>query len=66
MASKFEKGDVVLLKSGGPAMTVSRINDGSDDPTYECTWFDNDTLRREEFDEDLLKKYEPQLGMAVV
>ena len=34
----FEKGDVVRLKSGGPAMTVSDFDDMFD--TVICEWFD--------------------------
>lgn len=32
---KLEVGSVVWLKSGGPAMTVQRINSNS----VECVWF---------------------------
>lgn len=34
---EFKAGDVVQLKSGGPAMTIAWI-DGSD---ARCEWFDN-------------------------
>jgi len=34
----FQLGDTVRLKSGGPIMTVSAI----DDSTVECTWFGAD------------------------
>ena len=33
---EFEAGDVVVLKSGGPAMTVSRAGD---DGNCYCQWF---------------------------
>lgn len=39
---KFECGSVVRLKSGGPAMTVSKFDDYY--PTgwcYVCVWFDD-------------------------
>lgn len=35
--SKFKIGDVVYLKSGGPAMTVNRIIEERDN--IECVWF---------------------------
>ena len=35
---QLEEGDVVQLKSGGPKMTVSRLNDGE----VWCVWFDKD------------------------
>ncbi|MES2952205.1 MAG: DUF2158 domain-containing protein [Pseudomonadota bacterium] len=40
--AKFKKGDIVLLKSGGPKMTVSEIADyGPTGPTEGvlCVWF---------------------------
>ena len=33
---KFKKGDQVVLKSGGPVMTV----EGYELNKYQCTWFD--------------------------
>lgn len=44
MAQQFEIGDVVILKSGGPAMTVHNIGDYSPmgpNPGLLCVWFDN-------------------------
>ena len=42
MANDFKKGDVVVLKSGGPCMTVESINAGM----IDCVWFlDKKTLR---------------------
>ena len=35
--SEFKAGDVVQLKSGGPNMTVERIND---DRSLWCVWFE--------------------------
>lgn len=37
--SEFKEGDVVYLKSGGPAMTITEIT--SNDYVW-CTWFDKD------------------------
>ncbi|MEM5428245.1 YodC family protein [Cupriavidus oxalaticus] len=42
----FKKGDVVVLKSGGPAMTIEDIGDyssygDSDDLSANCVWFEN-------------------------
>ena len=34
--SEFNKGDVVFLKSGGPAMTIT----DSESETSFCEWFD--------------------------
>ncbi len=40
---EFKVGDVVQLKSGGPAMTVHSIGDFSPtgpNPGLHCVWFD--------------------------
>lgn len=36
MADSFNVGDVVQLKSGGPLMTVTEV----EDTTVWCVWFD--------------------------
>lgn len=41
--SQFSVGDVVVLKSGGPKMTVSEV--GVDEGQIKCVWFDN--MKRE-------------------
>lgn len=54
--SVFNSGDVVLLKSGGPKMTV--IEDDGD--TCECMWFDDKHQKKmDEFPTKLLKLYKP-------
>ncbi|WP_228557434.1 YodC family protein [Myxococcus sp. AB025B] len=38
--SRFQVGDIVKLKSGGPEMTVTyRDDDGDDGDYYQCQWF---------------------------
>jgi uncharacterized protein YodC (DUF2158 family) len=40
---KYEIGDVVMLKSGGPSMTITNIGDYPDtspSPGLLCAWFD--------------------------
>jgi uncharacterized protein YodC (DUF2158 family) len=39
MAGSFKTGDVVRLKSGGPAMTVS---DSAASGLYLCNWFNRE------------------------
>lgn len=54
--ANFKKGDIVILKSGGPPMTVKSLQEKK----VICVWWDeqiNDYKERE-FDEDLLEKYE--------
>ena len=52
---KFKKGDQVVLKSGGPKMTVDGYawhgNYESHD-TIICIWFDNNDRRVAEFNQD--------------
>ena len=50
---KFKPGDIVVLKSDGPAMTVKcyEPKDGSD---VTCTWFRGHDLEEKSFPQDLL------------
>lgn len=57
----FAKGDVVTLKSGGPAMTVdSLLNDfRTGEPLVRCAWFDKaENPRYENFGPEMLEKVE--------
>ena len=56
MSATFRTGDVVALKSGGPAMTVERVGlkPWNDEPVVYCAWFGNESndprlLRRDSF-----------------
>ena len=63
--AKFNPGDVVELKSGGPVMTVKAYNWNVTKGAYEedrlvCTWFDKDQkLQSATFPETNLKVAEP-------
>jgi len=50
---KFKPGDVVMLRSGGPQMTV-KCYEPKDGFEVTCTWFDNKTLEEKSFLQDLL------------
>lgn len=39
---KFQVGDVVILNSGGPRMTVSVVEDTSKGFMLTCQWLDDD------------------------
>ncbi|HAT04544.1 MAG TPA: DUF2158 domain-containing protein [Aeromonas salmonicida] len=39
MTQMFKPGDVVRLKSGGPAMTISAPKKDSTAEAYYCRWF---------------------------
>jgi uncharacterized protein YodC (DUF2158 family) len=55
----FKSGDLVVLKSGGPTMTVDTVNtDIFDDDKITgvlCVWFVGDKLQRVRFDHGAIK-----------
>ena len=60
MAQKFKPGDIVQLKSGGPAMTVESIHTDSLSGTFKgyfCEWFKGASKERAHFTEDTLQIY---------
>lgn len=66
LANKFKKGDIVVMKSGGPPMTVDSVPgdfayEGADRPMkeYHCEWFKGATDQRGKFGEHLLEAYTP-------
>jgi uncharacterized protein YodC (DUF2158 family) len=54
MTTKFKSGDLVVLKSGGPTMTIDTVNTSifNDDEVTGllCVWFVGETLQRVRFD----------------
>ena len=47
---RFKIGDVVVLKSGGPPMTVFLVERTAHlEPLYRTTWFDGKKLLRDAF-----------------
>lgn len=51
MKEVFSVGDVVLLNSGGPKMTVESVVYDTSDDTYsvDCTWFMGDEVQEGTF-----------------
>ncbi len=52
----YKQGDIVQLRSGGPQMTVADVlepevilSDNDKLPSYACTWFRGEDLRRDTF-----------------
>lgn len=56
----FQLGDVVMLKSGGPKMTIKDIGDyslhGGGNPGAACAWFDGVKPMKEVFPLSSLEK----------
>lgn len=66
MANKFKHGDIVVMKSGGPPMTVDKVpgdplsSYGSETyKEYHCEWFKGATAQHGNFGEHLLEAYVP-------
>ncbi len=55
MAETFKIGDEVMLKSGGPVMTVHSITNG----IVKCVYFAGNDRRNEEFPAETLRPYTP-------
>ena len=57
MADELNVGDVVVLKSGGPDMTIKEIGDyGIKGDGALCVWFDGKQQKSEVFALPTLKK----------
>jgi len=60
---KYKVGDLVVLKSSGPSMTVEKAIFNSDKEflgTYRCQWFAGKKLDTGIFPEDSLEVYSPK------
>ena len=64
ITAKFQVGDVVRLKSGGPKMTVAlnRTRPNMQNPIegvftgiIKCSWFEQGVLKEAEFNQDMLE-----------
>lgn len=52
MENQFKVGDVVILKSGGPRMTVNNVSENG----IECIWIEG-SYHRATFNSEVLEKY---------
>ncbi|MBO1081836.1 DUF2158 domain-containing protein [Roseomonas haemaphysalidis] len=63
MSNVFKRGDVVVLKSGGPPMTVEAAPAGlfrkfmGDDAVYQCAWFHENKRFSNNFNGHALELY---------
>lgn len=58
MNGKFEPGDIVVLKSGGPRMTVASVSGDH----AECVWIEKNKTFREAFEFVVLERYVDYFG----
>jgi uncharacterized protein YodC (DUF2158 family) len=56
MPHELKLGDVVMLKSGGPRMTITRIDEKDGSPMICCEWF-NPKLVSSSFPPEALEKW---------
>jgi uncharacterized protein YodC (DUF2158 family) len=60
----FKSGDLVVLKSGGPVMTIDTVNtsifDDDEITGVLCVWFIGDKLERVRFDHKAIERFVPQ------
>lgn len=60
--ANFTPGMLVILKSGGPLMTVEKTYTAADgDPRVTCHWFDKDNKpSSEKFRPEMLEEYKTE------
>jgi uncharacterized protein YodC (DUF2158 family) len=59
MQDTFKVGDLVVLKSGGPVMTIQTVPDGTGISTlYRCQWFSGKKLESGTFPPESLSPAE--------
>lgn len=58
----FNPGDVVVLKSGGPKMTVEEVGEYLLGIGAKCIWFDGKTRKEEVFALQTIARYDPTSG----
>ena len=64
----IKSGDLVVLKSGGPVMTVDTVNtsifDDSKITGVLCAWFDGTRLERVRFDHNAIEPAQAEKAVA--
>jgi len=62
----FSAGDIVYLKSGGPAMTISSAGYGFSSALVHCVWFNSGKLECSDFDCAVLTRHlDRQMPLSV-
>lgn len=60
---KFKTGDDVVLKSGGPRMTVNKYVSGD---SIKCDWFNGSDFNSNTFLQDQLELYKSPPGFVAI
>jgi len=58
MSNRFAIGDIVQLKSGGPKMTVQKMDVYYGEDSIQCQWFSGTKLQGGRFHPEILVKVE--------
>jgi len=58
--TRFNPGDLVVLKSGGPKMTIEKIGN----PLVFCAWFKGDDRVRDNFHPEALELWDAAQARA--
>jgi uncharacterized protein YodC (DUF2158 family) len=66
MANTFKVGDAVMLKVGGPAMSVSKViaSVRGEGTTYRCQWFAGKKLDSGDFPPESLMAVQPAISTS--
>ena len=56
----FKEGDIVQLKSGGPKMTVTRVQQVLDDTVVNTSWFSGSKLEHGGFTPNAIQLYKDE------
>jgi len=58
--SDFNAGDIVMLKSGGPKMTIERSHEAGYARGVVCAWFDGGEVRIATFQQECLVPWQDE------
>ena len=67
MSNEFKPGEKVEIVSGGPAMTVLRVEGKDSEAVVTCQWYDKKSkdYKSKVFEAVVLRHYRPRGGVAV-
>jgi uncharacterized protein YodC (DUF2158 family) len=67
MAHTFKPTDVVMVRSGGPRMTVTQVGAAAmtGEPTVWCTWFEKTKKFEDTFSPDALVLAPPRRAIPI-